>query len=113
MYAPDEKAVRNKFAFVKRKQTHAILMTFTLVVLIIVENLLQRLRKPIIRKVLLILQKHDQFILIHISNSCWTMSLTISSVMTAFNLFIDGNKYLLSNRKSKDFIIVRVIKQCK
>lgn len=80
MYAPDEKAVRNKFAFVKRKKkTRAILMTFTLVVLIfisymssdiIVENLLQRLRKPINRKVLLTLQKHDQFILIHISNSC-------------------------------------------
>lgn len=76
-------------------------MTFTLVVLIFisymsrditVENLLQRLRKPIIRKALLTLQKHDQFILIRISNSCWTVLLTISSVMTDFNLFIDGNQ---------------------
>ena len=75
-------------------------MTFTLAVLIfisymssdiIVENLLQRLRKPIIRKLPLTLQKHGQFIVIHISNSCWTVLLTVSSVMTDFNLFIDGN----------------------
>lgn len=59
-------------------------MTFTLAVLIFIsymssdiiffmENLLQWLRKLIIRKLLLTLQKHDQFILIHISKSCLTV----------------------------------------
>lgn len=69
----------------KRKK-YSILMTFTFAVLvfisyitshikILVGTLLPSLIKPIIRKLLLTFEKHDQFILTYISKSCLTVQL--------------------------------------